>query len=102
MTSCPGWNALVVGHAGAAGAAGLLQITIDALAAPLDDIYSEGLAAGRTEAEAYRIAQAKLLESAAALASVPRPRTRQPEARRDHAVSAGRGVTGVAGDLRFA
>src|SRR5687767_9026187 len=96
------WKALVRRQATETGAADLPQHTVDELAAHLEDIHAEALRAGRTEAEAYEAAEAKLAESAAALATVPRPRTRQPEARpRNEPVDGGR-ITGVGGDLRFA
>jgi putative ABC transport system permease protein len=94
------WNALVARHAQAAGAAELPRHTLDELSAHLEDIYTEALDAGRGEAEAYRLAETALAESA--LATVPRPRTRQPDARPLNEVSASPGFTGVAGDIRFA
>ncbi len=102
MKARPDWKALVLEHAGAAGARQLPQHTIDELAAHLEDIYTEALQAGRSEAEAYGLAESKLVESAAALATVPRPRTRQPEARPINEVPSGGGIIGIGGDLRFA
>src|SRR5687768_12120498 len=96
------WQRLVVHHARASGADGLPQHTIDELAAHLEDIYFDALRAGRPEAEAFGAAEAALAESAAALAGVPRPRTRQPEARPMNEEPIGRGITGIGGDLRFA
>jgi putative ABC transport system permease protein len=96
------WKALVTTHARATGAKDLPQHTIDEIAAHLEDIYSEALAGGRSEAEAYRTAESALLESAPLLAAVPRPRTRGPEARPATEIAAGGRLTGVGGDLRFA
>jgi len=102
MKSDGDWNALVIRHAKATGAPDLPQHTIDELAAHLEDIYGEALRTGRSKADAYRTAENALAESAAALSTVARPRTRQPEARPLNEVSSGRGVTGACGDLRFA
>jgi putative ABC transport system permease protein len=93
------WKALVARHAAATGA-DLPRHTLDELAAHLEDIYTDAVAAGRSDAEAYRLAETALAESA--LATVPRPRTRQPEARPVNELSSGRGLTGVSGDVRFA
>ncbi len=81
MHAARNWKALVLSQARATGADGLAQHTIDELAAHLEEIYAEALTAGRSEEEAYRAAESKLAESAGALAAVPRPRTRRPEAR---------------------
>lgn len=94
------WKALVARHAHASGAGELPRHTLDELSAHLEDIYAEARAAGRDDAEAYRLAEAALAESP--LATVPRSRVRQPESRPSHEVATGRGVTGVAGDVRFA
>ena len=94
------WKALVARHAQTTGAPALPQHTLDELAAHLEDIYTDALNTGRGEGEAYRMAEMALAESA--LATVPRPRRRQPEARVLNEVSAGRGFTGVVGDIRFA
>ena len=56
MNHARDWKALVARHAGATGARHLPQHTIDELAAHLEDIYTEALQAGRSEAEAYRAA----------------------------------------------
>jgi putative ABC transport system permease protein len=96
------WKALVIRQAGAAGAHALPEHTIDELAAHLEDIYSDARAIGRTESEAYGAAEAALAESAAGLRTVPRPRTREPEARPMNEQSVNSGITGVGGDLRFA
>lgn len=93
------WKALVARYANAAGTE-LPQHTLDELSAHLEDLYTEAVAAGRTDAEAYRLAETALAESP--LATVPQPRTRQPEARPVNEVSAGGGFTGAAGDVRFA
>ncbi len=74
--------------------------TIDELAAHLEDIYTEAVKAGAADAHAYGLAETALAESP--LAIVPRPRSRQPEARPINEVSNGRGITGVGGDVRFA
>jgi putative ABC transport system permease protein len=96
------WKALVTREAHATGAADLPQHTIDELAAHLEDIYSEALSAGRSEADAYRVAEAALAESAAALRTVPRPRTRPVDARPPDEIAAGSKITGIGGDLKFA
>jgi hypothetical protein len=93
------WKALVSRHAQRTGA-DLPHHTIDELAAHLEDIYTEGMKGGADDAEAYRLAEAALAESP--LASVPRPRSRQPEVRPINQIPPGRGLTGVAGDVRFA
>ncbi|HVH56547.1 MAG TPA: ABC transporter permease [Vicinamibacterales bacterium] len=102
MESQRNWKALVVRQAQATGAGDLPRHTIDELAAHLEDIYADALKAGRTEADAYRAAEAALLESAAALPTVPRPRTRRPDARPPQEIAAGGRITGIGGDLRFA
>jgi len=102
MKSQRDWKALVVSHARATGANDLPRHTIDELAAHLEDIYSEALTAGQSEADAFRAAESVLAESAAMLPMVPRPRTRQPEARPANEASVRGGITGVAGDIRFA
>ena len=96
------WKALVVTHARKTGAGNLPQHTIDEIAAHLEDMYTEALSSGRPDAEAYRIAEAALAESAAALATVPTPRERGPEARPHNEVPASGGITGLGGDVRFA
>ncbi|MEX1128425.1 MAG: ABC transporter permease [Vicinamibacterales bacterium] len=93
------WRALVTRHAAATGA-DLPRHTLDELAAHLEDIYTDAVAAGRSDAEAYGLAEAALAESA--LATVSRPRTRQPDARPVNEISSGRGLTGLSGDVRFA
>ena len=95
------WKALVHRHVPVTGD-GLAQHTIDELAAHLEDIYADALAAGRSEAEAFRTAEAALAESAAALPRVPRPRTRTAEARAINQPPTGTGMIGMVGDLRFA
>jgi len=96
------WNTLVAAHARATGARNLPIHTIAELAAHLEDIYLDRIAAGRSEADAYAAATAALAESP--LANVPAPRTRPPDA---HVWSAGppdKGgrLAGLAGDMRFA
>ena len=95
------WKALVHRHVPVTDD-GLAQHTIDELAAHLEDIYADALAAGRSEAEAFRTAEAALAESAAALPRVPRPRTRTAEARSINQPPTGTGMIGMVGDLRFA
>src|SRR6476619_2474678 len=96
------WKALVRRHTRITAGDALPQHTVDELAAHLEDIYSDALASGRSEAEAFGTAEAALAESAAALPRVPGPRSRQPEARSITRPSTGKGMIGVAGDLRFA
>jgi len=100
MCSARDWKALVVAHARTTGVTDLPTHTIDELAAHLEDIHLEALNAGRTDAEAYRAAMTALEESA--LSTVPRSRTRTPEVRPVNELAAGRGFTGLVGDLRFA
>jgi hypothetical protein len=96
------WKALVSRHAQSTGAGHLPPATIDELAAHLEDLYTESRASGRSDAEAYRSAEAALIESGAGLRAVPRPRTRGLDSRPHTEVPAGSGITGIAGDLRFA
>lgn len=100
MTSSHDWPGLVKQHAERTGAGDLPRHAIDELAAHLEDIHAEAIAKGRSEAEAFAVARAALLESG--LAGVPRPRTRTPDARPASEVPAGGGLIGVAGDVRFA
>ena len=95
------WKRLVNARARTTGV-DLPQQTIDELAAHLEDIYTEALAAGRSEADARRTAEEALGESAAALPAVRAPRDRGPAARPHNEIAASGGVTGVGGDLRFA
>ena len=97
MPSIHDWKTLIVRHARESGAPDLAPQTLDELAAYLEDLYLDSLRQVRSEADAYRAATAALSESV--LATVPRSRTRAPESR---PVNAGRGVIGVAGDLRGA
>ena len=90
------WRALVVARAVETGAPNLPTQAIAELAAHLEDIYLEALAAGRSERHAIDLANAALQEST--LSIVPVPRMRPPDA---HAWSAGPsehhgGVHGVA------
>jgi putative ABC transport system permease protein len=94
------WKALVLRHAQATGARDLPLRTIDELAAHLEDLYLEALGAGRTEPEAYAVANRALEESP--LATVPRSRTRTPESRPGHADPPSHGLMGLVGDVRFA
>ena len=100
MTPRPDWKALVLRHARATGARELPRHTVDELAAHLEDIYTEALARGQGENLAHDAAMAALTESA--LATVPRPATRPPEARPHTEVPGGSGLLGFGGDLRFA
>lgn len=94
------WKALVVRHALGSGVPDMPQHTIDEIAAHLEDIHADALAGGATEPAAFERAERALAESA--LGTVPRPRTRLPESRPVADAGGGRGLTGLAGDLRFA
>ena len=94
------WQDLVMQHARRTGAGDLPRHAIDELAAHLEDIHTDAIAKGRSDAEAFALARAALVESA--LSGVPRPRTRTPEARPANEVPSGGGLVGIAGDLRFA
>ena len=87
-------------HARRTGGGDLPRHAIDELAAHLEDIYADAIAKGRSEAEAFALARAALVESA--LSGVPRPRTRTPEARPANEVPSGGGLVGIAGDIKFA
>ena len=100
MTSSHDWQALVLEHARRTGAGDLPRQTVDELAAHLDDIYADAIGQGKSDADAHDLARAALVESA--LAGVPRPRTRLPEARPANEVPTGSGWIGVAGDVKFA
>jgi predicted permease len=97
------WKALVRAHARRSGAPDLAAHAVDELAAHLEDIYLDAIRDGRGENQAMAAATAALAESP--LTIVPPSRTRRPEAR-PHVSPPGRGWTGglsgVAGDLRFA
>ncbi len=94
------WKTLVIEQARASGAPDLAPHTIEELAAHLEDIYLDAIRAGRPDAEAYRAAIIALSESA--LRTVPRSRTRGPESRPVNEVPAGRGLNGLAADLKSA
>jgi putative ABC transport system permease protein len=100
MTPTHDWQALVVRHAKSCGAPGLPQHTIDELAGHLEEIYHERIGSGQSDGDAFEAARKALAESA--LASVPSPRTRGPEARRFNEVSNQPSFTGLVGDLTFA
>jgi putative ABC transport system permease protein len=100
MTPSPDWKALVVQQARATGAHDLPQHAIEELAAHLEDIYAEAIGNGRSRDEAVALARAALAESA--LWTVHRPRTRAPEVRPINEASGGSGLTGLAGDVKFA
>ena len=97
------WKGIVRAHAQRTGAAGLPSAAIDELAAHLEDIYTEARRDGRSDADAMRAVDAALAESP--LAIVPAPRRRGPDAR-PHVSPPdrgwGAGLSGLAGDLRFA
>src|SRR5262249_18925623 len=103
MDATHDWKALVRAHARRTGAPDLAVHAVDELAAHLEDIYLDARRDGRTERDAMRAVEAALAESPLAL--VPSPRTRGPEAR-PHVSPPGRGwsggLSGLAGDLRFA
>jgi len=95
------WKALVSRHAAETGAGNLSLQIVDELAAHLEDLYLDAIAAGLPERDAFGRAEAALRESA--LSIVPQPRTRTPMARPWAAPSEpARGLIGVGGDLRFA
>ena len=73
---------------------------VDELAAHLEEIYLDAIRAGRSEADAERAAAAKLHESP--LGAVPVVRTRAPESRPINEPSSAHGLTGLAGDVRWA
>src|SRR3954466_15676103 len=100
MTFSHDWTAMVAQHARATGVANLPHYIVDELACHLEDIHNDALSRGRSRAEALDLARAALAESA--LGSVPRPRTRPPEARAFHAAPRGSGMTGIAADLIYA
>ncbi len=100
--AAPDWRLLVQTRARETGARNMSTRAVAELAAHLEDIYLDALAAGQSEREAIGAAEAALRESA--LSSVPAPPTRPPDS---HAWSADpsesrRGVHGLAGDVRFA
>jgi len=94
------WRTEVIRHARATGAAALPAHTVDELAAHLEEIYLDAIRAGQSEAEAERLAAAKLHESP--LGAVPVVRARAPESRPINEPSSARGLTGLAGDVRWA
>ena len=94
------WKALVEQQARATGAHDLPQHAIEELAAHLEDIYTEAIRNGRSPADAHANARAALAESA--LWTVHRPRSRAPEARPINEPATGSGLTGLAGDVKFA
>jgi putative ABC transport system permease protein len=100
MTPSHDWKTLVRRQARATGASELPQHTVDEIAAHLEDLYSEAVDKGWRREEAFQIALAALAESA--LGTVPRPRTRGPEVRPTNELPSGGGLTGLAGDVKFA
>src|SRR5215216_1871388 len=100
MTPTPDWKADVIRHARATGAANLPAQTVEELAAHLEDIYLDAIRKGRSDAEAQQAASAALEESS--LGQVPVVRTRPPESRPSAAPPGGSGLTGLAGDVRWA
>ena len=99
MSAKHDWKAVVIRHAREINA-DLPPATIEELSAHIEDLYLEAVRAGRSDADAVRTAIAALSESSLTL--VPRPRTRLPESRPVHEVAQGRGVTGLAGDFKWA
>jgi putative ABC transport system permease protein len=103
MNGTHDWKAIVRAHARRTGAANLPATAIDELAAHVEDIYLDARRNGRSDADAMLAVGSALAESPLGL--VPPPRTRPPEAR-PHVSPPGRGWTGglsgLAGDLRFA
>src|SRR5688572_20466749 len=94
------WKADVLRHARTSGAANLPAQTVEELAAHLEDIYLDAIRKGRSESDAQRAASAALTESS--LRQVPVVRTRLPESRPVNDPPAGSGLTGLAGDVRWA
>jgi hypothetical protein len=95
--AAPDWHTLVVDRARDTGAGNLSTHTIAELAAHLEDIYLDALAAGRSERDAIKAAKQALQESPLSL--VPTPRTRPPDTRpwNTGASEAGAGSTGSPG-----
>ena len=92
------WRTEVIRHARATGAAGLPAHTVDELAAHLEEIYLDAIRSGGSEAEAERLAAAKLHESP--LGAVPVLRARTPDSRPINDQSTANGLTGLAGEVR--
>ena len=100
--AAPDWRSLVAARARETGASNLPSQTVSELAAHLEDIYLDALAAGQTERDAIALAETALYESS--LSTVPTPRTRLPDARPWSAVPSrsSLGAQGFVGDVRFA
>jgi len=94
------WKADVLRHARATGAADLPAHTVEELATHLEDIYLDAIRKGLSEADARNAASAALAESP--LRQVPVVQTRLPESRPISDPAAGPGLTGIAGDVRWA
>jgi hypothetical protein len=103
MPASHDWKALVRAHAVRTGAPHLAAHAVDELAAHLEDIHADARRNGLSDADAMRAVDTALAESS--LAAVASPRTRPAEAR-PHVSPPGRGwtggLTGLAGDVRFA
>ena len=99
MSATHDWKAVVSRHARQINA-DLPPATVEELSAHIEDIYLEAIRAGKSEVDAVRATLAALSESS--LTQVPRPRHRAPESRPVHDVPQGRGVTGLAGDFKWA
>ncbi len=95
------WQALVRDRARQTGAPGLPLQTVAELAAHLEDIYLDALSNGRSEEEALALAKAALEESSLSIVTTPRHRPPDSGTAGADFVTAG-GVTGLAGDVRFA
>lgn len=96
------WKRLVLDHAHASTSQRLPLRTVQELAAHLEDLYLEALAAGRSETDAFAAARSALEKSP--LSPVPVLQTAAPDARAWSAgvpEDTGRAV-GLLGDMRFA
>ncbi len=96
------WRSLVAEHARTTGARDLPARTMAELAAHLEDIYLDAVAAGLPEHEAVATARAALVESP--LATVPAPPARRLEraASNEGTPDAPGRFIGLSGDARFA
>ena len=99
MSATHDWKAVVARHARQINA-DLPPATVEELSAHVEDIYLEAIRAGGSDADAFHAAITALSESP--LTAVPRPRSRGPESRPVHEVPHGSGVTGLAGDFKWA
>src|SRR5262245_22299489 len=94
------WRAEVLRHARDTGAMDLPAHTVEELAWHLEDIYLDAIRKGLSDADARDAASAALAESPLRL--VPVVRARLPESRPISDPSAGPGLIGIAGDVRWA